>query len=319
MCIQNIKRGFFTPFCLLLAVCFLLSACGKKGEPTLKSYEKPVAPARLFAIHRESEIILLWDYPKDKEAAIKGFHLFRSSGKDFEKIAFLENDKRSYRDTNFKTGSAFTYKIVSQNLRGIVSIDSNIIEVKPQNPPHPPANITFNVEYDTVTLQWQSAGEGIVYYIYKSDKNGAYPLTPVHKEPVRGTLFKDTFNIQNPASYTIRSSTGSTIRDEGPSSEVRIDPMEFVPSAPDALQAVATQENVYLIWKEPKETWVTGYKVYREMTKGEGFQFIGAATSPSFADSENPSTKRNYRVTALGPLKEGPPAEIRDIRYTKQK
>ena len=301
--------------CLLFTVFFLLiPACGKKGDPTLKSFEKPDAPTGLRAIHRESEIIVLWDFPKNKQGAIKGFHLLRSSNGDFQKIAFIENTGRSFTDTDFMIGLPCKYKVVSENLRGIISSDSDSINIKPESPPAPPSNIFFHAEYNSITLTWDSAGEGIYYNIYRSDKKGTYTLTPVNKTPVKDTFFVDYFDIKKPVYYAIRSLTGSFIRDEGPASyEITTDPSELVPSAPEALQAVAAKEHIYLIWKEPRETWVTGYKIYREVNKAEGFILIGETTSPSFIDKENISMKRSYLVTAIGPAKEGPPAEIRDI------
>jgi fibronectin type 3 domain-containing protein len=325
------KKWLFLLFvCLLLSALCLLVSCGKKGDPTLKSYEKPPPPSALKAIHRESEIILLWDFPKDNESAIKGFHLMKMipsahplekgiSG-DFKKFAFLENDKRSYRDADFKAGSEYKYKIVSLSLKDVISNDSNIIEIKPGTSPLPPQNISFKVFNDSLTLSWESSGEGIFYNIYKSDKQGLYSLFPVNKEPVQGTSFKDTFDFQKPVYYTVRSLTTSNIRDEGPASEeIKADPFDFVPSAPNGLQAIATKEAIYLLWKEPPETWVVAYRVYCEMKKNEGFILIGESITPSFIDKNNPFMKRNYRVTAMGPAREGPPAEISNIVYVKAK
>ncbi len=73
---SEVRFGLFI-FCLLFTAYCLLPSCGKKGDPTLKSYEKPEPPSGLRAIHRESEIILLWEFPKDKEITIKGFHLMK--------------------------------------------------------------------------------------------------------------------------------------------------------------------------------------------------------------------------------------------------
>jgi len=78
---------------------------------------------------------------------------------------------------------------------------------------------------------------------------------------------------------------------------------------------VVTEENVFLLWKEAPETWVVGYRVYREVDEKEGFIFIGKTQTPTFLDKERPLTKRNYRVTALGPSKEGPASEIRDVIF----
>jgi len=36
-------------------------------------------------------------------------------------------------------------------------------------------------------------------------------------------------------------------------------------------------------------------------------------------DKDRPSTPRSYRVTAVGPSIEGPPVEIRNVFFKKQK
>ncbi|MEW6162352.1 MAG: hypothetical protein AB1606_03385 [Nitrospirota bacterium] len=294
----------------------VLVSCGKKGDPTLKSYEKPDPPSGLRAIHRESEVILLWDFPRDQEQTIKGFHLMKIIPPSPPFVTFLEPDKRSYIDRDFEIGSKYKYKIISQNLRGITSIDSNIIEIEPKDPPAPPRRPLFKIEYDSLTLTWEDMGDEILYNIYKSDKKGLYSLMPVNEEPIKETSFRDRFDIKKPVYYTIRSLRGGGIRDEGPTSEeIEVNPSEFVPSTPEGLQAVVTEEKVYLIWKEAPETWVVGYRVYREIDKKEGFIFIGETTTPAFLDREKPLTKRNYRVTALGPSQEGLASEIRDVVF----
>ncbi|MEW6214187.1 MAG: hypothetical protein AB1478_03140 [Nitrospirota bacterium] len=324
--LSTVYRSLTIVYCLLLTAYCLLISCGKKGDPTLKSYEKPDPPSGLRAIHRESEIILSWEFPRDKELSIKGFYLMKSAaphpplekggGGDFERIAFLEKDKRSYVDTDFKIGSEYKYKIISRNLRGITSNSSNIINIVPKTVPSPPRKILFKVEYDSLTLSWESAEDEILYNIYKSDRKGRYSLVPVNKEPVKEPSFRDNFDIKRPVYYTIRSIRGDDIRDEGPASEeIEINPSEFVLSPPEGLQAVVTEENVYLIWKEAPETWVVGYRVYREIDKKEGFIFIGETQTPAFLDKEKPLTKRNYRVTALGPSKEGSASEIRNVVF----
>jgi fibronectin type 3 domain-containing protein len=313
------NRWLFPLVCVFaFTACFLFCACGKKGDPTLKSYEKPEPPSQLTAIHRESEIILSWNFPKSKEPSIKGFHLLKSTGGDFEEVTLLNNDQRSYIDTRFDISAEYHYKVVAQNLKGVLSKDSNILVIKPATPPAPPKNLSFTVTYDSLVLTWDSAGQAMGYNVYKSDKPGVYSLTPVNREPLKELSFKNVFTINKSVFYTIRSVSGNLIRDEGPSSiELVVNPEEFVPPAPENLQAVSTQSNVYLIWKESAATWVRGYRIYRETNKQEGFIAIGETQTPSFLDNEKPVTERNYRVTGLGPAKEGPPAEIRAIVYTE--
>jgi hypothetical protein len=308
---------------ILLMLSSLIISCGKKGEPTLKSYEKPPAPSNLRAIHRESEIFLFWDFPAGEEDTIKGFQILRAdidvskgASDNFERLAFLEPDKRTYTDTDFKIGSKYRYKIVSENLKGIISKDSNIIEVLLEDPPLPPERLFFNIEFNFITISWKSVGEKILYNIYKSDNSGIYSLMPLNNEPLKETSFRDSFDVKKTVYYTVRSLRRTDIRSEGaPSGELVVSPSDFVPSAPEGLQAVISEDKVYLIWKEVPETWIDGYRVYRETDTSVGYVFIGETTVPAFIDNEKPLTKRNYKVTALGPSKEGPSTEIRDVMF----
>ncbi|MBM4136480.1 MAG: fibronectin type III domain-containing protein [Nitrospira sp.] len=333
----TVHRSLTLVYCILLSAFCLLIACGKKGDPTLKSYEKPDSPAHLRAIHRESEIILFWEFPRDKEPTIKGFYLLRlvspnpplppfekgglrgilkGGTGDFERIAFLENNKRSHVDKDFKTGSEYKYKIISQSLKGVMSSDLNIITITPNPPPSPPRKVQWKVEHNSLLLNWENAGNGILYNIYKSDKQNVYSFIPVNKEPVQGTSFIDPFDVKRTVYYTIRSIKGRDLKDEGPASdEIEINPSKFVPSSPTGLQAIVTEEKVNLSWKEAPETWVIGYRVYREVDTNGGVVLIGETQTPAFLDREKPLKKRTYRVTALGPVKEGPATEIRDVVF----
>lgn len=318
-------------FLFILCLVFLLSfACGKKGDTTLKSYEKPEPPSSLRAVYRPSEVILSWDFPKNKEAAIKCFYLMRSSLKtspsgtagwgDFDKIALIENSGRSYTDADIQHLEACKYKIISRNLRDITGKDSNIIEVKTKKVSAQPSGLSFKITYNTLLLVWQVAEETASYNIYKSDAKGVYPLTPLNKQPVKENSYKDPFDPNKTVYYTVRTCSGDEVRYESPASEeLQINPSELIPSSPSNLQAVATKESVVLVWNEPDETWIKGYRIYRETDKKKGFVFIGEISAPSFTDTDKPFTKRNYRVTAIGPVKESPAAEIKNIVYIKPK
>jgi hypothetical protein len=318
---------------MLITVFCLLASCGKKGDPTLKLYEKPDPPSNLRGIHRESEVILLWDFPKNRENTIKGFYLIKSMSPhspsflegdkeglerdlgDFERI-FIEPDERSHPDKEFIIGSKYMYKVVSQSLKDILSVDSNIIVVEPKELPAPPNRLSFKIEDDSLTLNWDGTGDEIFYNIYKSEKKGVYTLTPLNTEPLKGTSFRDRFDMKKTVYYTIRSLGGGTARDEGPQSEeLEINPSELVPSPPEGLRALTMQEGVHLLWKEAAEIWVIGYRIYRETDKKEGFIFVGETSIPAYFDKEKPSTKRSYRVTALGLSKEGPASEISGVVF----
>jgi fibronectin type 3 domain-containing protein len=296
-----------------------LTACGKKGPPSLKSYEKPDAPSLLRAIHRENRIILSWNFPRKKENTIVGFHIFKSAGSGFKKISFLKNNKRSYVDSDFKEGVTYSYKIITQNLTGTHSSDSYIITATPLNTPQPPLHITFKIEEDSVILLWKKQQNDLLFNVYKSYKRNTYGLDPINKTPVTGTLFKDVFDISKPVYYTIRSQTKNQIRDEGVSSEeIVVNPFELIPSTPKDLQFFAATDMVSLYWKEPEDIWVTGYRIYRRLENMD-YVMIGETQIPSFIDKYKPTTKRDYRVTAVGPALEGSAAEIKGVVFIPEK
>ncbi len=319
--ISSLKQPYhFFPvvsFLLFFLSLFILS-CGKKGEPTLKSFEKPLPPSLSGAIHRGDEIILSWSYPKNKEAEIAGFHLLKSSGSGFNKVASLGSDKRSYADTDFQIDIHYAYKIVSQNRRGILSNDSNIVSLTPSMPPAPPKNISFTVPDDSVILSWENGGDGILFNVYKSFEKGTYGASPVNKTPLSGNTFRDIFIINKPVYYIIRSLTKNEWRDEGPpSEEVAIDPFAFVPPPPKDVRYFAAPDKVYLYWNEPDHMWITRFRVYRRIGGGD-YVLIGETQIPTFLDAEKPSTKRDYRVSAVGPGKEGPGTEIMGVVFVAE-
>jgi hypothetical protein len=72
---------------------------------------------------------------------------------------------------------------------------------------------------------------------------------------------------------------------------------------------------VQLFWDEPAEIWITGFRIYRRI-EGQDYTLIGETQIPVFVDMEPPLTKRDYRLNAVGPDKEGPGIELREVIYT---
>ena len=166
--IKKSRFVFFFLCCLVLTVYCLSLSCGKKSPPTLKAYEKPEKPSGLTAIHREERIILSWSYPDNLRHTLKGFQVLRSESDGFEKIAFIKNDQSLFIDTAFNLNVTYQYKVIAQNLKDVMSADSNIITVIPKALPLPPENIRFAITSDSIELHWSSSGEGICYNIYKT-------------------------------------------------------------------------------------------------------------------------------------------------------
>jgi predicted small lipoprotein YifL len=64
-------------FLIIVAVASIsfITSCGKKGDPTLKTFEKPMPVKEIRAVHREDELIISWSYPAAEREKIKGFHI----------------------------------------------------------------------------------------------------------------------------------------------------------------------------------------------------------------------------------------------------
>ncbi len=296
---------FLISFFLFLSFCFFVS-CGKKGPPTLKAYEKPETPSGLTAIHREERIILSWSYPNNLRHTLKGFQVLRSESDGFEKVAFIKNDQSLFIDNTFKLNVTYQYKVIVQNLKDVLSADSNIITVLPKALPSPPENIRFTITSDSIELHWSSSGEGICYNIYTTTEKDKYADTPLNRAPVCMTSFRDTFLLPDrTVYYKIRALLNTIIRDEGyASAELEITPSHFIPLAPSDLRVVKGDDKVYLLWKENTETWIKGYRIYRKREGEKEFTIIGEVTTPTFTDTAKINKKVWYMIRALGPLRE---------------
>jgi fibronectin type 3 domain-containing protein len=303
---------------LLLSLLLLLSSCGKKGPPTLASYEKLPAPGPISAYHREGAITISWAFPKDEEDMTDGFIVLRASDGTFERLAFLQSDKRSYADSDFRTGEHYRYKVVSRNLRGILSDDSNVLAVTPLHPPPPPNEISFAIKGTSVILSWQNEGKDIRYNVYKNINNGSQTPSLVNDSPLSVNSFTDAFEMDRIVCYSLRSVVQSDVVNEGPpSAEVEVDPFALVPPQPEGLKAFPAPDRVILYWEASPESWVMGFNVYRKIGDGP-YALIGHTQIPTFVDITQPSTKRDYMVRAVGPRKEGPAAEVKNIIFLPQ-
>jgi predicted small lipoprotein YifL len=302
----------------LAALLLLLPACGRKGPLSLKSWEKPPAPVLLGAYHRENRVTISWSFPEDKEEDIQDFVLLRATDKSFEKIAFPEDNQRSFTDTGFKEGAHYRYKIVARNLRGVLSKDSNILSLTPLPPPPPPANISFKIKGNSTVLSWENEGQNVRYNVYKGFEKGKTAPSPLNASPLTEPSFTDAFDINRTAYYAIRSVVMSDMVNEGPPApEIEVNPADLVPSAPVNLKAFPASDRVVLYWEASPEPWVTKYKIYRRSDGGD-YSVIGETQIPTFIDMGRPSTKRDYKVTAVGPAKEGPAAVINGVVYVPQ-
>ncbi len=305
-----IRRLFIAALLVALAAGI---GCGKKGNPTLKAFEKPQAPSGLRAILREQTAILQWDYPSAASSSISGFEIFRSDGDDLKELTRLSPSDRIFIDPELHQGATYRYTIVALSASEISSERSGLLTLAVGPVPAAPAAPLFRIEGDRLTVSWTQAGTVSGFNIYRTEEKGRFPLLPVNRALIRAPHFTDSTAPQKTVSYAIRAIGGSAeMQESAASPEITIGPADFVPSAPKNLQAHAAEDRILLSWDEPGERWVTGYRIYRTMD-GKAV-LVGETQIPAFVDSDKTATPRDYRVTAVGPVSEGPGAEIKAVR-----
>lgn len=307
----------------LLGVLFLLpslTACGKKGNLTLRTFEKPLPVRELSAVHRENEIIISWPYPADARSAIKGFYVERAEAdaaggaEEFRNVLFLESGASRYVERNFVIGKRYRYRVRVYSLRDVLSDDSPVLEVRLEPVPPPPAELSARVLSDSLEIRWEEVFPGARYNVYRRYAGGNYPAAPANPAPLDTPSFTDRIERERTVFYTVRTLRATALRDEGfPSKELAVAPASFEPSRPSGLKYVPTPQRVFLLWDGNPETWISGYRIYRKKDGEKEFSAIGESLAPAFTDDGSLNARAFYYVTARGPERESAPSETVEV------
>ncbi|MBF0505827.1 MAG: hypothetical protein HQL09_03230 [Nitrospirae bacterium] len=150
----------------------------------------------------------------------------------------------------------------------------------------------------------------VKYNIYKSNEKKSFPESPLNRAALNDPAFNDGVETRMPTYYVVRSFLDRPLKDEGvPSEALEVNPETFVPSRPSGLKYVHAPNGLALIWNENPETWVKSYRVYRKKAGESSFRAIGEAITPTFRDADPLTSRTEYYVTAVGPLRESAPLE----------
>jgi hypothetical protein len=300
----------------------MLSACGKKGDPTLTTFVKPTPVKNITALHRENSILLSWSYSAspDLQELVKGFYLEKAGGTkdnnpaEFRKLAFLPGDVNHYTDTDFEAGRPYFYKIRVYSVRNIISNPSPVVKVMPAVLPPPPHGLFFEIKNDVVEIRWHKLPGKVKYNIYRSNKQNVFPKAHLNKEALSEPLFIDKIETAAPLYYEVAALLETDIKDEGfPSEVLEVDPETFMPSKPSGLKYVYAPKGIVLMWNENPESWVKQYRIYRKHAMESSYTIIGEAVTPTFKDNEPMTSKTLYYIIALGPSRESAASEPLEV------
>ncbi|MDA8174039.1 MAG: hypothetical protein M0018_05550 [Nitrospiraceae bacterium] len=303
------KKSFLLSFAAAASLAaFLLFGCGKKGPLSVAPYLSLPAPTALSASQAKDILALHWSF------AGKHIRFFmverRQEGGAFAEIA---DPKHTSLADLIDPGKQYEYRI-----RAISKVDvpgyPAYIRIKTIVPPGPPQGLGFSIQTDRVQIKWASppaiGNEKILFQVYRQTGGpgaGAALVTPA---PVQETCFTDMPEPRQIVTYKIVSFINGPVPCEGDAASVSITPGDYVPSKAAQPQGAVISNGVMLVWAPNPETWVQGYRVYKE-TNG-AFRPVGNRTIPSFLDLGSRSGR--YRVTALGPVKESPPSDPVSVR-----
>lgn len=313
------RKAIIITLSLLAPLLFLfsLSACGRKAPILPHVFVKPERVENLKAIHDERGLAISWSYRERMK--IKGFIVLRSEKGDFERRGYIPayskgidigkedlDDSFSFIERDFRTDTTYSYRVIAEGLKGIEG-EAAEIKVTPATLSEPPENIRFLIRNDSIEISWDPVKA--CYNIYKAYDGKDY--FPLNQKPLCKGTFIDHASPERPVYYRIRSVIITDVVNEGfPSKEIIVRPEQYIPSPPSTMRIVIGEKKVFLIWKEPPEPWVRGYRIFKKVEGEADFNVAGESSIPAFIDSnlEGLENKRIfYMIKALGPSAESEP------------
>jgi predicted small lipoprotein YifL len=281
-------------FSLMVLLSFVLLACGTKGPPSLEKLTEPPAPQDLRAVQRADTVLLTWNYGKTR---VKEFIVEEKvDGGEWEKISTQTDRKYSSFVVYDVT---YTFRVRARSVYGVLGPGAEIT-IPVIEPPAPPEDLSVNIGPESLTLSWDYP-QGFTFNVYKTNAE----IEQLTMEPIKGMRLDLPPEPDKEVTYEVRALKGGPFMYEGEGARITVSPKDFVPVKAATPEAVLTETGVRLFWKPNPEAWVGAYVIYRE--SGGEYKKIAESAIPSYFDPDLTATA--YRVSAKGPVSEGPLSE----------
>ena len=330
-------RWLFRLVCLTLILALAVS-CGRKTDPLTPASPRPETVKGIKAVVRDTVAFLSWRVPtknvegKDMNPAeILGFRIYRAEIGDgrkkprYKEIADISMANPApaevragtvyWSDKNLRYGEVYSYRIRATSARGGISQQSEEVSVAPLLSLAAPMNFTAAggdtrnlLSWDLVTTRSDGSQYGgfVGYNIYRGTERGRYEDTPLNKEPLRTTSYKDSSVMNNKTYFYIVRSVDSPTppwKESLDSEETSATPRDMTPpDRPTGLTVVPGVGRIFLTWNENKERDLAGYRVYRSVRSGRDYERLTdkLINRTTFSDLRvKPGVVYYYRVTAV--------------------
>ena len=292
-----------------VAIIFSLSAasCGRKTDPLIPDSPRPAAVSELRIVTRDTIAFLSWRIPAFNieskamdPSAIQEFLVYRTEiSRDrktnrYRQIAEIDMENPSpaevkdgrvlWSDRTVRYGVVYGYRIRAVGAQGSRSDLSEEVRIAPLLALASPKNLAASGGDGHVALSWDivatradgSSYDGFIgYNLYRGTDAGRFDETPLNKEPIRTTVFKDTSALNNKTFfYRVRAvdSPAQPWKESLDSNEASATPRDMTPpERPTGLTVVPGVGRIFLTWNENRERDLAGYYVYRSEKSGREF------------------------------------------------
>ena len=334
---MNTRSPWFCAGLLMFALT-AVTACGRKTLPLVPDSPRPEVVKDIKAVTRDTVALLSWPLPSRNvegkamsPADIKQFRIYRAElGNDRKKARYkpysdidmanpspaaVQNGRVTWSDNHLKYGQVYGYRIRAMSIRGGVSQLSEEVRVAPLLSLAIPKGFSAQGGDGHNELAWEpvttrmdgSIYDGFVgYNIYRGTEKGRFEDSPLNKEPLRTTTYKDTAVVNDRTYYYMLRSVDSPAlpwKESLDSEMVSAIPRDMTPpDRPTGLTVVPGVGRAFLTWNENTERDLAGYHVYRSTKSGKGHERITnkILTRTTFSDDTVKSgATYYYGITAV--------------------